>query len=86
MWFLPLSPGYGEAWFVRFLEALLRNDAAIIGLLRTNPFRDRPPTAVRARLYRYRFTTWRERRQTGAWWIREPIGEFVPPVILRRGG
>jgi hypothetical protein len=86
MWFLPLSPGYGEAWFVRFLEALLRNDAAVIGLLRRNPFRDRPPTAVRARLYRYRFTTWRERRQTGAWWIREPIGEFVPPVILRRGG
>jgi hypothetical protein len=86
MWFLPLSPAYGEAWFVRFLQALLRNDTAVIGLLRTNPFRDRPPTAVRARLYRYRFTTWRERRQTGAWWIREPIGEFVPPVILRRGG
>jgi hypothetical protein len=84
MWFLPLSPAYGEAWFARFLQALLRNDRAVLGLLRTNPFPDRQPAAVRARLYRYRFTTWAERRQTGAWWVREPMGEFVPPIALRR--
>ena len=38
---------------------------------------------VRAVLYRYRFTTWAERRETGAWWHREPAGEVVAPV--RRG-
>jgi hypothetical protein len=85
MWFLPLSHGYGDAWFSRFLEALLRNDPAIVRLLRSNPFPDRPPAVIRATLYRYRFTTWSEQRSSGAWWSREPIGEFVPPVSLRGG-
>ncbi len=82
MWFLPLSPAYGEDWFVPFLGALLRNDAAVVALLGRNPFPDRPPAFVRARLFRYRYTTWRERRRTGAWWHREHIGEFVRPVRL----
>jgi Lipase maturation factor len=84
MWFLPLSPAYGEQWFSRFLEGLLRNDAALLGLLRTNPFPDRPPLTIRARLYRYRYTTWSERRRTGAWWVREPLGEYFPAVSLRQ--
>jgi hypothetical protein len=86
MWFLPLSPGYGETWFIRFLEALLRNDPAIVGLLSRNPFPDRPPAVVRATLYRYRFTTWSERRRSGAWWSRDRIGEFMPPIALRGEG
>jgi len=83
MWFLPLSPAYGEQWFLRFLEGLLRNDPGLLRLLRTNPFPDRPPRTIRARLYRYRYTTWSERRQTGAWWVRELTGEYFPAVALR---
>jgi hypothetical protein len=83
MWFLPLSPIYGEVWFIRFVERLLRDDRAILALLRRNPFPDRPPAMIRARLYRYRYTTWSERRQTGAWWVRRVIGEYLPPVALR---
>jgi len=83
MWFLPLSPGYGDVWFIRFVDRLLRNDPAILGLLRRNPFPERPPAIIRARLYRYRYTSWSERRQTGAWWVRQPIGEYLPPVALR---
>jgi hypothetical protein len=52
--------------------------------LRHNPFRDDPPTFVRARLYHYRYTTWREWRATGAWWERTLIGEFQPPTQLAR--
>jgi hypothetical protein len=85
MWFLPLSPGYGEVWFIRFIDRLLRNDPAILGLLRRNPFPDRPPATIRAHLYRYRYTTWSERRQTGGWWVRQPIGEYLPPVALNDG-
>jgi hypothetical protein len=44
---------------------------------------DAPPRFVRARLYRYRFTTPAERRETGAWWSRTLIGEYTPPVTLR---
>ena len=70
-------------WFLRFLEGLLRNDPGLLRLLRTNPFPDRPPRTIRARLYRYRYTTWSERRQTGAWWVRELTGEYFPAVALR---
>ncbi|TMB52060.1 MAG: lipase maturation factor family protein [Chloroflexi bacterium] len=83
MWFLPLSPAYGEQWFLRFLEALLRDDPGLLGLLRANPFPGRPPLTVRARLYRYRYTTWSERRRSGAWWVRELMGDYVPAVSLR---
>ena len=86
MWFLPLSRQYGESWFMSFLAALLRGDRAILGLLRHNPFADQPPSFVRARLYRYRFTTWQELRADGRWWNREPVGDYVGPVRLREGG
>ena len=52
--------------------------------LRTNPFPGAPPVFVRARLYRYRFTTWRELRATGAWWHRSPTRDYVPPVTRWR--
>ena len=85
MWFLPISPLYGEGWFAPFLMRLLEGDAPTLRLLRRNPFPDAPPAYVRARLFEYRFTTWRERRATGAWWHREPLGEFVPPLRLPAG-
>jgi hypothetical protein len=84
MWFIPISPMYGEGWFGPFLQRLLAGDPATLALLRHNPFPDDPPRYVRARLFEYRFTTWRERRETRAWWHREPVGELVPPLRLPR--
>ncbi len=86
MWFLPLSPIYGERWFVPFLGKLLEGDRVTLALLRVNPFPDVPPTYIRARLFRYRFTTWRELRETGAWWSRQLIGDYVPAIRLRDVG
>jgi hypothetical protein len=86
MWFLPLSRQYGEGWFMPFLAALLRGDPAVLRLIRHNPFPDAPPLTVRARLYRYRYTSWSELRSSGRWWQREPVGEFVGPVQLREPG
>ncbi|WP_270888592.1 lipase maturation factor family protein [Pedococcus sp. 5OH_020] len=82
MWFAALSPAYARPWFSRLALKLLHNDRTTLRLLRYNPFPDSPPEVVRARLYRYRFTTWRERRGTGAWWHRELAGEFLDPVSL----
>ncbi len=86
MWFIPISPRYGEGWFVRFLVRLLEADRPTLRLLRSAPFADARPTFVRARLFLYRFTTWRERRETGGWWVREPVMEYVPPMRLRGAG
>jgi hypothetical protein len=51
--------------------------------LRRDPFDGQPPRFVRALLYLYRFTTPSEHRQTGAWWHRELVADYVPPVSLR---
>ena len=83
MWFLPLSPAYGEGWFVTFLVRLLENDRPTLALLRSNPFPAGPPRFVRARLFRYEFTTAAQRGEIGSWWTRRPIGPFVSPVRLR---
>jgi hypothetical protein len=79
MWFAALSPGYGQTWFQRFVTKLLQGDHATLRLLRHNPFPAKPPTYVRALLYCYRFTDRLTRRQTGAWWERVLIGEYLPP-------
>ncbi|GAA3367840.1 lipase maturation factor family protein [Streptomyces sannanensis] len=82
MWFAALSPAYARAWFGQFVERLLVNDRDTLRLLAHNPFPDKPPRYVRARLYLYRFSTWQELRSTGAWWHRTPIRDFLPPTTL----
>ncbi len=80
LWFVPLSASYADPWFVPFLRGLLGNDPDICSLLGRNPFPDEPPQAVRAR--RYRYATRAERRETGHFWTRTPLGDFVRPVTL----
>ena len=82
IWFIPLSPRYAGDWFLVFLVRLLENDAATLRLLRRNPFPDAAPEVVRARLFHYRYSTWREWRETGRWWVRTLAAEYVPPFGL----
>jgi hypothetical protein len=84
MWFAGISPSYAQDWFRPFLTRLLEGDPAVVRLLRRNPFPDAPPVRVRARYYRYRFTSRQKRRETGMWWMRELVGDYMPPVELRR--
>jgi len=84
-WFAAMSSPPGHPWLLTLATRLLEGDRPTRRLLgRPDPFADRPPAAVRARLYRYRFTTPAERRQTGAWWSRELLGEYLPPLRLDR--
>jgi hypothetical protein len=85
MWFAAMSPPAAHPWVLALMERLLLGDRATLKLLRRNPFPDRPPRFVRARLYRYRFTTWRERKATGAWWSRVLVGEYLSPLRLAEG-
>ena len=83
MWFAALSPAYADAWFTALVERLLENDRDTLRLLRRSPFpADTPPRFIRARLFRYRYTTWRELRETGACWERAYVREFMPPTRL----
>ncbi len=76
MWFAAISPSYAHPWFPALLAKLRDNDPDLLALLRHNPFPHLPPAHVRARLYRYRFTDRRERRDTGAWWRRSLVGDY----------
>ncbi|MCR8669615.1 lipase maturation factor family protein [Agrococcus sp. HG114] len=78
MWFLAL--GSHGLWFEMLLVRLLEADRPTLRLLAGDPFDGRRPRWVRARVYRYRFATRAERRETGQWWMREGGSVLVPPV------
>jgi len=82
MWFAAMSPAPRDRWFSELVTRLLEGDRAVVGLLASNPFPDAPPRYLRARYYRYTFTTPDERRRTGLWWRRVLLGDFLAPVGL----
>ncbi|MEU6644153.1 lipase maturation factor family protein [Saccharomonospora sp. NPDC046836] len=86
LWFVSLSSRYGAHWLPELVTRLLTGDQATLALLRRNPFPDSPPTFVRARLFHYRYTTREERRETGAWWVREPVATVVRTCRLDAHG
>jgi lipase maturation factor 1 len=77
MWFAALNRHQHQSWFSNFLAALLNNSPDVLKLLRHNPFPDVAPTYLRCRVYRYEFTTLKEKRQTGHWWKRTYMEEYV---------
>ena len=83
MWFAALSRRYAAGWLPALVGKLLTGEPAVLRLLRHNPFPDSPPAYVRARFYRYRYTTWAERRETGAWWHRTLVGDYLPATDAR---
>jgi hypothetical protein len=85
IWFAAMSPVYDSQrhpWFLILIQKLLQNDPATVKLLAGNPF-PHGPKVIRARLYRYRFATANERRETRQWWVRSLSGEYLPPVSIR---
>ncbi len=86
MWFAAMQPPNYHPWVFPLLARLLEGDPATLKLLRANSFPDAPPRFVRARWYRYRFTTRAERKETGAWWARTLIDEYLPPLRLDDAG
>ncbi len=82
MWFAALGSYRENPWFGRLIVQLLEGSQDVSRLLAKNPFPHAPPRYIRAMFYRYRFTTLRERRETGAWWKREQLREYLPTVSV----
>jgi hypothetical protein len=78
MWFAAMGSAQDQEWFSPLIVKLLQGDRGTIGLLAGNPFPDRPPRWVRARVYRYTFATPAEHSATGRWYNRQLAGEFFP--------
>jgi uncharacterized membrane protein YphA (DoxX/SURF4 family) len=83
MWFVTLHPLH-IPWFESFLAALLDNSPTVTALLKHNPFPDAPPRYIRVDAYKYNFTNFEERRQTGNWWKRTALGVFTPLPFVER--
>jgi hypothetical protein len=79
MWFAGLSNFEREPWIVHLVYQLLRGEPLPKRLLARDPFPERPPRFVRARLYRYRFATDAARGQV---WDRELEDEYLMPLSL----
>ena len=80
MWFVPLGHPLHREWFAAFLNRLYEGAPEVTALLETNPYPNGPPKAVRASLYRYRFTDPATRAATGRWWDREYLGPYWPDL------
>jgi hypothetical protein len=87
MWFAALEGSCRRTpWFLAFVRRLLEAEPAVLDLLAHDPFEGERPRAVRATLWRYRFADAATRRATGAWWTREELGPYCPPLELRGDG
>lgn len=82
MWFAAFYDRAQDPWFIHLIQKLLQGDHQVLSLLSTNPFPAKPPKYIRALLYKYNFTTPKERKTTGNWWKREYLGEYFPIVSL----
>jgi predicted DCC family thiol-disulfide oxidoreductase YuxK len=84
MWFAALGTPRQNPWFGGLVVRLLQGSRDVSRLLAHNPFPDQPPRYLRASFYRYGFTTVEEHRQSGAWWKRQELGEYLPTVSLEQ--
>jgi hypothetical protein len=80
MWFAALETPEQNPWLIGLIVRLLEGSRDVTGLLAHNPFPDKPPNYIRAMFYRYRFTNSEEHPQTGAWWKRQELREYLPTI------
>ncbi len=78
IWFAAMASPNDYPWTLRFVWKLLHNDPGTISLLAGNPFPDRPPRCIRARLYLYKFAP----AGSGRWWDRTLLGDWIPPLSV----
>jgi hypothetical protein len=78
LWFAGLSNFQREPWIVHLAYLLLKGEPSIKTLLAHDPFADRPPRFVRARLYRYAFA----KSRSHGYWTRELEDEYLLPLWL----
>merc|ERR1711871_365308 len=75
----------------KMIDGVLSGNQDTIGLIKTSKHEllrcdaknaaCRPPTAVRARYFLYKYSSWKQLKDSGIWWTREPIAR--PQVLLK---
>lgn len=78
LWFAALGSFRENPWVQDLMVRMLENSPEVMSFFSVNPFMDRPPQYLRARLYAYEFATPGEIWSEGKWWRRELLGEYSP--------
>jgi Lipase maturation factor len=78
LWFASRASIRDYPWTAHLVWKLLHNDPTTLRLLSHNPFPAQPPRRIRALLYRYHFAA--PDNPTGAWWHRQLLTTWFPPV------
>jgi len=65
---------------------LLEQKQPVIDLFESNPFPDAPPTMIRVAGYKYKFTELETYRETGHFWKRTYLGEYMQLMFLNPDG
>lgn len=80
MWFAALGNVRQNPWFINFCIRLLQGSRPVLHLLEENPFPQKPPRFIRALLYNYKFTNFKEKEESGNWWKREFRRQYLRPI------
>ena len=86
LWFASLDDWQRNNLVPLAEERLLENDPDVLALFKGNPFGQTPPRYLRAVLWQYWFTSMDEKRRTGNWWRREPLGLYAPVLTREADG
>ena len=83
IWFVPGQHPEFMNWFNQFTLKLKQGSPEVLALLEHNPFKQRPPGYIRVQVFLYKFTSAKEKQETGNWWKYKYLGLF-PYVKPRR--
>ena len=83
MWFAAFGREQQSHLFIPLIEKLLPANQDVLKLLKYNPFPEQAPKFIRAKYYLYTFTSPQERKETGAYWNRELVGDYIKTVSLK---
>ena len=80
LWFASLASWESDPWVVSAESRLLEGEPSVLRLFAADPFHGERPAAVRTVLWQYWFTDRATRAATGAWWRRQYLGPYAPPL------
>ncbi|XP_057381107.1 lipase maturation factor 2-like isoform X2 [Daphnia carinata] len=82
MWFAALGTYHHNPWLVSLAYRILTNESDVINLLDSNIYNefeeDWPPKYIKGSLYTYRYTSSSDHSDTGNWWKRTRVSDYLP--------
>ena len=86
LWFASLGTWRENNFVLQVEQRLLMAEPDVLALFAGNPFPGEPPRQIRAVLWQYWFSDWKDKRQQGLWWRRQQIGLYAPTIERQPDG